>query len=354
MLAVIDRLATDQPRWEFVALAPAAGGLAQALQLRDVRHLPLDLCDQSGRRHPPPTATQILTNRIEQAAPDLVHANSLSMGRLSGAIARSLDIPCVAHLRDIMRLSRAAIEDMNCNQLLLAVSQATKEYHVAQGLFADKTRVLYNGVDCKQFQPRPAQGILQRELSFSAGSFLVATIGQIGLRKGQDVLADAARLVSTQLPQVHYLLVGERYSNKRESVEFEARVVRQFDDAGLGGRLHVLGYRDDVHRLMNEVDLLVHPARQEPLGRVLLEAAASGLPIVATDVGGTREMLNHGQSAVLVPPDDPESLAKAIRDLANDADERRRLAQAARERVETAFNIQQSAEELARIWTECC
>jgi glycosyltransferase involved in cell wall biosynthesis len=279
------------------------------------------------------------------------------MGRLTGAIAGEAGCRCVAHLRDIIRLSGRAIADLNRNDLLIAVSQATRDYHVAQGLDAARTRVVYNGVDCERFHPRAATGSLKRELQLPADSFLIATIGQIGLRKGQDVLAEAAVLLKDRLPTAHYLLVGARHSAKAESITFEKNVQARFADAGLplrdmAGRLHCVGYREDVDRLLNEVDLLVHPAHQEPLGRVLLEAAAAGTPIVATDVGGTGEILEDGRSARLVPPNDPQALADAIIELHDARQLRTRFSTAARERAEALFNIRAAADGLATIWRE--
>ena len=145
-------------------------------------------------------------------------------------------------------------------------------------------------------------------------------------------------------------MIGERLSSKVESIEFERSLVERFDSSGLGDHLHLLGYRDDIDRLMNEADLLVHPAHQEPLGRVLLEAAASGLPIIATTVGGTEEILCNDESARLVMPADPESLANAIIELQTDPAKAQRFATAARMRIETEFNVTQAAQELADIW----
>ncbi|MGH7127811.1 MAG: glycosyltransferase family 4 protein [Planctomycetaceae bacterium] len=165
------------------------------------------------------------------------------------------------------------------------------------------------------------------------------------------MLAEAANLLAvSRSNEMHWMLIGERHSTKPESIEFERHVLERFRTAGLGDRLHRLGYRDDVAWIMNEVDLLVHPARQEPLGRVLLEAAAAGLPIVATTVGGTEEILRDGESARLVPPDDPHSLAAAIIELHDDPHKRSRFAAAARARIETAFTIQQAADRLAAAW----
>ena len=348
MLAVIDRLAGAA--FEFVALAPPAGRLADAFKRRGISHIPLELRDACGTRLSRRHACENLAGAIRRCCPALIHANSLSMGRLTGAIAAELKLPSVAHLRDILKLSRAAVDDLNRNRLLLAVSQATKKFHVEQGVRAERTRVLYNGVDASRFRPRAPTGNLRRELGLSDDSFLVATIGQIGLRKGQDVLAEAAALLARRLPNVDYLLVGERYSSKAESIAFERNVLARFQEAGIGDRLHRLGYRGDVDRLMNEVDLLAHPAHQEPLGRVLLEAAASGLPIVATAVGGTGEILPGGESARLVPAGDSQALAEAIAELHGDPKKRAELAAAARKRILAQFDVDRTAREQAAIW----
>ncbi|MBT4864950.1 MAG: glycosyltransferase, partial [Planctomycetaceae bacterium] len=197
-----------------------------------------------------------------------------------------------------------------------------------------------------------ATGELKRELGLPDDAFLVATIGQIGLRKGQDVLAEAAVRAARNSPSVHFLLVGVRNSSKQESIDFESDLIARFESAGLSDRLYRLGYRDDVAQIMNEADLLVHPAHQEPLGRVLLEAAASGLPIIATDVGGTSEIVEDGNSARLIPPNDPALLSSAITELRSDEVLRERLAASARNRAEAVFDIDTAARALCGVWGE--
>ena len=129
-------------------------------------------------------------------------------------------------------------------------------------------------------------------------------------------------------------------------------MVTRFKRVGLGDRLHCVGYRDDVERLLNEADLLVHPAKQEPLGRVLLEAGAAGLPIVATAVGGTEEIVSDGVSARLVTPGDAERLAEAIVELAGDEVKRRRFAAAARKRIVRKFDAETAAAGLCEVWRQ--
>jgi glycosyltransferase involved in cell wall biosynthesis len=115
----------------------------------------------------------------------------------------------------------------------------------------------------------------------------------------------------------------------------------------LGGRVHFVGVRSDISGLMNECTLLVHAARQEPLGRVLLEAAASGLATVATDVGGTREIFRtENDGAVLIRRDSDDELANAIRTLLTDENLRGTLAAAGRRRAESAFDIRAAAARL--------
>jgi glycosyltransferase involved in cell wall biosynthesis len=350
LLAMMDHLADGSG--QFTVVAPGTGRLADELRERGVSHVPLDLRDGSGRRFPRDTAEAALREAVRATRPDLLHANSLSMGRISGAISRELGIPATAHLRDILRVSGRTVSDLNRNYRLLAVSQATLDYHVGQGVDPGRIEVAYNGVDLLEFQPRPPTGRLKRDLGITESAFLAATIGQICLRKGHDVLAAGARRLAGAGHEVHFLVAGERYSTKPESVEFEQNIAQEFAAAGLSGRLQRVGYRHDVAWILNEVDALVHPARQEPLGRVLLEAAASGTAIVATSVGGTSEILTDGESGLLVPPDDPVALAKAIARVAGDEELRRRLGQAARGTAVARFDVSQRAEGVARIWRE--
>ncbi|MEA1950659.1 MAG: glycosyltransferase family 4 protein, partial [Planctomycetota bacterium] len=330
-----------------------------------------------GKVLPESNRREYIAAQLAHLRPDLVHANSLAMTRLVGPVAKELGLASIGHLRDIIKLSRRAVDDMACCTRLLAVSHAARDYHVAAGLPADKTHVLHNGVDLYEFMPRGAGGELHCELHLPHQAVLIGAIGQFGLRKGQDTLLTAASLLSAELPDVHYVLVGRRWSEKDEAVRFEADLHAK---ARRIGNVHFLGVRDDVPRILNELTILVHPARQEPLGRVLLEAAAAGLPIVATDVGGTREIFpiesnavksNTAKSnavesnavesnaiepdadphagretALLVPPDEPDALAAMIAALMRDPELRKRLGRAARKRAEEAFDARVAAANL--------
>ncbi|MBN2579479.1 MAG: glycosyltransferase family 4 protein [Pirellulales bacterium] len=357
--------------WTPVALCPPEGALAEALRSQAVEVVPFRtqnsplpdhsvvpgegqgvrdvrvLADfQKRNRLPQPTLREELARIIRSRRPALLHANSLAMGRLSGPVAAESGAAGVAHLRDIVGLSAQAVRDLNAHTRLLAVSAATRDFHLAQGLDAHKTFVLHNGVDLESFRPRTPTGFLHRELGLSSEAKLIATVGQLGPRKGQDVLIRAASSLVKKFPKAHFLLIGRRCSEKEETCAFEDALLAAAEGA-LKSRLHLLGERPDVHLILGELTLYVHPARQEPLGRVLLEAGAAGLPIIATAVGGTPEIFPPEiRSAVLIPPDDPEALAAEMETLLPDESRRRELSRAARNRIAAAFALQTAVKNL--------
>jgi len=351
LLSVIDGVRSAD--FDLRVAAPPNGPLADALADRDVQLVPLVLHDKSGTRLSLEECRRRASAAIAETRADLVHANSLSISRLIGPVAAEGRLPSIGHLRDIIKVNAAVITDLNRHSRLLAVSQATRQCFVSAGLEATKIHVLFNGVDLDRFCPRSPTGCLHRELGLPPHVRLVGAIGQIGMRKGLDVLTDAARQVATADPEVHFVVAGKRFSQKQEAVDYERNLLRTAATNPLIGRFHFLGLREDVPRLLNELTILAHAARQEPLGRVLLEAAASGIPIVATDVGGTREIFPEGKAAAeLIPADDPQTLGATIIRLVKDGQRREHMGKLARHRAEVAFDIGLASSKLVTHFTQ--
>jgi glycosyltransferase involved in cell wall biosynthesis len=333
--------------------APSRGPLADALHESGVPHIPWRVRDENGQRHPLARLRADIAGFASDLQPRLLHANSLSMSRVLGPAASECGVPSIGHMRDIVTLSRQAVEDVNANCRLVAVSHATRKYHVSQGIAAEKCVVSHNGVNLGEFRPRPPTGYLHRELRLNDSARLIATIGQLGPRKGTDVVFWAAGQVAEKLSDIHWLILGERTSEKAESHDFMLELEAAAQKPPLTERVHPLGSRNDVPRLLNECVLLVHAARQEPLGRVLLEAAASGVAVLATEVGGTREIFRTElDGAILVPPDDEHGLAEAMLALLQNESRRQSLARAARRRAEEAFDICNAAQRLVDQYEE--
>lgn len=350
MLSVLQALAPDK-RYLFSAVAPSGGSLAAELLRWRIQHIPFSCRDADGNLRDVADTSVELIAIAQRLRLQIFHANSLSMSRLLGRLRKKVGCVCTGHLRDIMRLSQKAVSDLNQLHAIAAVSRATRTFHIAQGLSAANCSVVYNGVDTNQFRPLKNPTARREALPGVADDHCVLlNVGQICLRKGQLDLASSVVELLQRRSDIHLVLAGERHSEKAESIEYEAAIHRAFAEAGKSHHLHVLGRRNDVSRLMNAADVLVHTARQEPLGRVLLESGASGLPIIASDVGGTSEILRHIMDAVLVSPNNSKQLITAIEKLTDSPMLRIRLGDAARCRIEMHFGLDQAVVALDDFW----
>jgi glycosyltransferase involved in cell wall biosynthesis len=149
--------------------------------------------------------------------------------------------------------------------------------------------------------------------------------------KDQATLIDAVARVARSNPDVRLLLAGDgplRYS-------LEARAAVQ----GVGDRVTLLGHRSDVETVLNALDVFALSSTSEGLSNTILEAMASGLPVVATRVGGADELVDDGVSGLLVPPSDPIALAAALGELTGNRDKRLGMGAAARRRAESEFAL---------------
>ena len=325
-----------------VVVAPADGPLADALQ-----RLGIERWDwpPGGRRKP-----EALVPALRRRGIELLHSNSLMVADAAFALAAACGVPYVVHVRDIMNLSQARRERLCAAGGVVAVSEAVADWLRALGVDAGQLRVIYNAVDAEELRRVSVPGSVRRELGIGAEP-LVSCVGQIALRKGQDVFVEAAALVLAKIPRVHFALAGERYSQKPESEEFEFAIHERVRCRILQGRVHTLGYRQDVPSLLADSDVVAIPSRQEPLSRVALEALSLGVAVVATDVGGTSEILEGGRCGLLVPPDSPDDIAHAVVRLLTGAERRRQLGQRGEARAQH-FSPERQVAAIERLYAD--
>ncbi len=347
--------------WTFTGLVPPTSPLEGQLHALSIETRPFLPHTADGTRLSQADVRERIATVIEDVQPDLVHCNSLAMSRLCGPVCRSLQVPSLGYLRDIIKISKKAMEDINQLDRIIAVSAATRNYHVDRGLDADRSLVIHNGIDREAFlasaaQPKQterASKSIREQLEIEPNSQLILYCGQIGMRKGLDSLIDSfvqlCRLRHADRVPLHLLIVGERHSKKQEAIEYEQNLRQQIVAAKLDHQVHWLGRRSDVAAIMQQSTLLMHAARQEPLGRVLLEAGAVGLPIVATNVGGTGEILCGEYLAdLLVPCDDAAELATAAAGLLDDPQRHAEISKRLVETIGQRFSIARCAEQLKR------
>ena len=177
---------------------------------------------------------------------------------------------------------------------------------------ASRMQVIPSGVDVERF--KEAEGVdLRDRLGISQVSFLVGSVGRLVEVKGHIHLIRAV----ADLDRVHVILIGEG--------EEENRLREEAARLGMQGRLHLLGFSERVPELLKGLDLFVLSSLNEGMGRALVEAMASGLPCVATRVGGVVDLIQDRITGILVPPRDDVALKRAIQDLMENPEKRKRL-----------------------------
>ena len=357
LLSIIPLLNTKG--WEFEAAVPVPSPFAMRLRNVCTNVHSFSTLSVDGSRLSQQEIRDALRELMESVRPDLVHCNSLSTSRLAGPVTKELGIASLGHIRDIVKLSKKAVADIGCLDRTIAVSHATRGWHIEQGFDAAQTHVVYNGVDIERFFPPDENGptnphdALALEQKLPAGTQVILYVGQIGMRKGIDVLISAFFKIANQNSNSHLLIVGERNSTKQEAIEYEKRLREEVLDSEFRNRIHWLGRRNDVPMLMKAASLLLHPARQEPLGRVLLESCAAGLVPVTTNVGGSSEILASQElGQLLVEKDDADEMARIALMLLRDREKRVELSKLCRINAEERFHVELCAEAIHRHYSE--
>jgi len=266
--------------------------------------------------------------------PDVIYGHrfrDVVCGRLTGRVAGA---PIVCHLRDVypdVAVRRLA----SWGDRFIAISHATRDHWVGEGLDARRVDVVHSGIDSAKY---PAGGLEERRaarcaLDLPPDAFVAAYYGRLDADKGIDVLLEAWRRLGMAPERARLVLQG-----KPVLAEDPEALMALFQHEAPPG-CHWLPMGDDVVTLLHAADVVVLASRTEGLPRTVLEGMASGRPVVATSVGGTPEILTGPFARFLVDSDDPAGLAER---LAAVADWRRRepqLGRACAEHIRTHFNL---------------
>lgn len=228
----------------------------------------------------------------------------------------------------------------------VAVSQSDARFlantkHVPAG----KITIIHNGIDTGRFATRLGAGhAIRQELGFTEEDNVLIMIARLHPGKGHRVLLDAIPHLLPLYPRLKLLCLGEG--------EFEPELRALCGSLGLGESVRLLGYRRNVPDWLAAADINVLPSFYEGLPLTILEAMASGLPSVASNVGGIPEAIEDGVSGLLVPAGDPRRLAEAISILLRDRGKRAQLGQAARARALENFDYERQVRSTERMYLE--
>ena len=189
---------------------------------------------------------------------------------------------------------------------IVAVSAAVRDVLVDYGVDPDKVEVIYSGSDPEIYREGLDGAAVRREFGISERAPLVGKIANFYHGwKGHDTFLAAAAAVADEIPDVRFLLAGHRTDGEK--------MRGMVEDVGLADRVVLAGYRTDVPSIIAALDVSVNsPRAGEGLSGAVRESLAGARPVVASDVGGNRELVRDGRTGLLVPPDDPEALAAAL------------------------------------------
>ncbi len=196
---------------------------------------------------------------------------------------------------------------------------------------ASKVAVVQSGLEIEKYHCSPDElARLKKEWSLPPAAPVVGMVSRLEPIKGPLLLVEAAKIVVPACPEVRFLVVGE--GSLRRQMEQQCR------ELGLAGSFIFAGWREDVEQLLAVLDILVLTSLNEAVGRIILEAAAYGVPAVATRVGGVPEIIKDQETGILVPPQDAGSIANALIELLTDRAKRERLGRAAKARINERFS----------------
>lgn len=273
---------------------------------------------------------------VRNFSPDIVHIHSRRGADVWGAIAARL----ASHAKIITArrvddpIKKTLLNRFRYGPLcdhIVAVSEGIVRALEAGGVPSHKISQVYSAIDASQYQSDVTSEVIRSELGLHSEGPVLAVIAQLIERKGHRFLLTAMDRVLQEFPETQLLFLGEG--------ALEDTLRTQVSELGLTERVIFAGYRDDVGRVLQAIDILIHPATMEGFANVAMQAGAAEKPVITADVGGMPESVAHNETGLVVPPQNPTALADAIIALLADPSRSRAMGIAGKERVESRFTI---------------
>ncbi len=284
-----------------------------------------------------------LYNLVRHERVDVIQTFTHFSNIVGPFVALAAGVPvCVTSKRNVStglslwaRFLQRLVTNSKLVDFMTVVSEEVRESGISEdGLKAEKLITIYNGIDLKLLNKASIEADIQKireSLGFSRKGFIVTTVARLHEQKGHKFLLRAVPKLISQCPNSRFVIVGDG-PLKNELRDY----VKQ---ANIEDYVCFLGNRADISDLLRISDIFVLPSLWEGLPNALIEAMSLGVPVVATNLKGIREVIIDQNNGVLVEPGCPEALAKAILSLAHDIDMRQRLARHGYERISESFSF---------------
>jgi glycosyltransferase involved in cell wall biosynthesis len=227
---------------------------------------------------------------------------------------------------------------------IFAVSSDLRQHMIAEGLPPSRIDVNYNGIHAGEEATRAHRSEARRSLGIADEEVLLGTVGRLDPVKDLPTQIRAVALLRATGAACRLAIVGDGPEAPRLATLIER--------LGLAGAVHLIGYRADVRAVMAGFDVYLNSSAHEGVSLTVLEAMATGLPVIATRVGGNPEVVMPGETGLLVPAADPQALADAVASLMRAHLSRRAMGQAGRARVLERFSLDRMVDRYYRSYCE--
>ena len=328
----------------------APGPFVPELESWGIRHEPLVHATRSAAVGQDLLAFGELLRLFQRLDPDIVHTHNPKPGVYGRVAARAAGVRGVVNT---VHGLYASPEDSNARKAVVyALERAASLCSGAElvqnpedlqvltrlGVPSRKLVLLGNGIDLQRFRAETKEDVRQEvraNLGIAGDAVVVGTVGRLVWGKGFLELFLAAEALRVTHPEVVFVVVGGSDPGKADAISS-----RELADAERRGGIVFAGERDDVEDVYQAFDLFALPSYREGFPRSAMEAAASGLPVIATDIRGCRQVVSQGETGLLVPPHDPAALTAAVELLVVDPALRLRMGTAGRRKAEAEFDDQ--------------
>ena len=328
--------------------ASAPGPFVAELEARGIRHLPLRHATRAMAPHRDLAALAELHRLFRRLRPDVVHTHNPKPGVYGRIAARAAGVPAIVNtvhglyaVAEDRPSKRAVVYGLErlaarCSHAELVQNPEDLDVLARVGVSPAKLQLLGNGVDLGRFDrsrvPAARVAALRREVGAGPDDVVCTLVGRLVAEKGYPEALQAASLLAGRVPELRVVVVGPHDPDKPDALG-----AAELDRARQAG-VRFLGFRADMEDVYAASDLFVLASHREGFPRAAMEAAAMELPVVATDIRGCRQVVDHGRTGLLVPVRDAGALAGAIAELAGDARRRVALGAAGRDKARREFD----------------
>ncbi|MCP9456345.1 MAG: glycosyltransferase [Nitrospira sp.] len=282
---------------------------------------------------------------------DIVHAHEVKSDVIAYLASRLRPVPIVTTLHGWIGNNlkgKAKIVLDKCVvrgfDRVIAVSKQIEQELLKAGVPRERLRLLHNAIVIEHYQRTGKRGVLQEVVGRPVDGPIIASVGRLSPEKGHSDLIEAIAMVRESGHKVSLVLIGDGPERQK--------LVRQIEKHGLQNVVHLPGYVQAPHRILEEVDLAVLPSHTEGLPNAALEALLMDVPVLATRVGGTPEVIIDGETGRLVEPHSPRALADGIVEFLSAPQAWKQMAAKGKERVVTHFDFEARTRKLEAIYKE--